>query len=95
MCTFLQEFARSVFSLKNCAPLGAKIMIHWDNFPGSTVPITGTNVKGSMPHVRHEGAPLPTLYLLFTTVPHSGQNIKIRGDNISGSLLAISALIQS
>ena len=27
-----------VFS-QNCVPLGGKIVIHWDNFPGSTVPI--------------------------------------------------------
>ena len=28
-----------VFSIKLCPIIGAKIMIHWDNFPGSTVPI--------------------------------------------------------
>ena len=46
-----------------------------------------------MPHaLRHGGAPLPILCLLFTTVPHQGQNKDSRGQ-FPGSVVAIRAQI--
>ena len=42
----------------------------------------------------HGGAPLPILCLLFTTVPHQGQNTDWRGQ-FPGSVVAIRALIWS
>ena len=41
--------------------------------------------------LRHEGAPLPTLCLLFTTVPHRGQKKRFMGA-ISRFRVAIRAL---
>ena len=41
-----------------------------------------------MPQLRHEGAPLPILCLLFTIVPHQGQEEDARGQ-FPGSVVAI------
>ena len=60
-----------VFSLQQCAPLGAK-----QRFTGTISRFRrrykGPN-KGLNASLGHKGAPLPTLRLLFITVPRNGQ----------------------
>ena len=72
-------FAHCVSSLYNCAPLGAKKK----RFPGTISRFRrrykGPNYEGLNVPLRYKCAPLPTLCLLYVTVPRNGQKSRILG----------------